>query len=243
MLTGMVSLTRMSDVLEVLTLQSFDDEAASLRAALADVELRLQGNPELDFARTARAEAQAAVAVARREQRRLEGEVDQLRSRIAPEEKRLYDGSVKNPKELGNIQHELEGLTAQRTKLEDQLLELLASIEALAAEDTRAAGHVDALEAAWQQQSEQLASQAARLRESIARADRQRTTQKAKIPARTLQLYDDLRRRKGGLAVARMKGGACTGCRVSVPHALRRKVLSPIGLAQCPNCERLLTVG
>ncbi len=233
----------MSEVLDILTLQGFDDEAATLRAALADVEQRLLGDPELVEARRLLGEAEAALKAVRGDQRRLEDEVARLRDKIAPEEKRLYDGSVRNPKELSNIQHELEALTAQRTRFEDQLLEVLAKLEVATTARQAAAAKVQHLEAQWEQQSQQLRHDALRLTDAITRADLKREAQKAKISPRSFQMYEDLRRRKGGLAVARTQGGACTGCRVSLPDAVRKKVFSPVFIVQCPNCERILAAG
>ena len=113
----------MTQVTDIRTLQEIDDEAATLRAALEDVERRLRGSEELNEARRTSAAVDSELADVRRAQRRIEGEVEGLTARIEPEEKRLYDGSVRNPKELQNIQHELDALKHQRTKLEDQLLE------------------------------------------------------------------------------------------------------------------------
>lgn len=45
------------------------------------------------------------------------------------------------------------------------------------------------------------------------------------------------------MAVSRLSGGMCGGCRVSVPDSVRRKALSISDIAQCPNCERILAVG
>ncbi|MBI5947223.1 MAG: hypothetical protein HY875_03700 [Chloroflexi bacterium] len=233
----------MSEVLDILTLQGFDDEAAALHAALADVEQRLLGDPELVEARRVLGEAEAALKAVRADQRRLEDEVERLSDKIAPEEKRLYDGSVRNPKELSSIQHELQALTAQRGRFEDQLLEVLSKLEAATNARQAAAAKVQELEANWAKQSQQLRHDALRLNDAIARADLKREAQKAKISPRSFQMYEDLRRRKGGLAVARMQGGACTGCRVSLPDAVRRKAFSPVFVVQCPNCERILAAG
>ncbi len=110
-----------SQVTNIRTLQEFDDEAATYRAALEDIEHRLRGSEELEQARASFAALDTELAEVRRTQRKVDGDISILNARIAPEEKRLYDGSVRNPKELGNIQHELELLKDQRSKLEDQL--------------------------------------------------------------------------------------------------------------------------
>lgn len=233
----------MSQVAGLRTLQELDDEAATLGAALEDARRRLQGSEELEAARAGLAAIDERLAETRRNQRRLDGEISVLSSRIAPEEKRLYDGSVRNPKELGNIQHELELLKAQRGGLEDELLEVLTAIEGLEADHQRAAKAVAGAESRWEAESASLRTEAERLAGLLTRADARREAQRATVPPRALHLYEDIRRRKGGIAVAHVQGSMCSGCRVTVPESVRRRAFQPDQLAQCPNCERILYVG
>jgi predicted nucleic acid-binding Zn-ribbon protein len=232
-----------SQVTSLRTLQELDDEVARLRSALDDVERRLQGGESLDRARAAFESVDAELNAARREQRRLDGEIGVLNARIQPEEKRLYDGSVRNPKELGNIQHELELLKDQRSKLEDQLFEVLSRIESLEADHAAATSDLSRAQAAWEAEKRSLQGQAATLVAALTRAEARREAQKLTVPPVALHLYEDVRRRKGGLAVAHIQGSMCTGCRVTIPEAIRRRAFQPDQLAQCPNCERILYVG
>ena len=228
---------------EIRTLQEFDDAASSARAALEEVERRLRGSEELEGARSRFATADGELNDARREQRRLDGEIAGLTAKIEPEEKRLYDGSVKNPKELTNIQHELEGLKAHRSGFEDQLLEVLARLEAAEGEHKEAQKNLVRQEARWEADRGTLTEEVKRLNGAIAQADAKRTAQAAKIPSRHLAIYEDVRRRRSGVAVARVAGGNCSGCRVQIPEAVRRRAFGNDMLAQCPNCERILYVG
>lgn len=233
----------MSQVLDLLSLQALDDEAAALRAALADVERRLQGDPELLDARRALAAIETRLAAARKDQRRIEGEVESLSDKIAHEEKRLYDGSVHSPKELTNLQHEVELLKGHRGRFEDQLIEVLDAAEGADRERRTAVQSAGRLELRWQQAQDQLRHEVRRLEDAIARADARRDVQKKGINPRALHLYEDLRKRKGGMAVARISGSLCSGCRVTIPDMLRRRAMSPTELAQCPNCERIISLG
>ncbi|MBE7518229.1 MAG: hypothetical protein HS107_03200 [Thermoflexaceae bacterium] len=229
----------MSQVAELVALQEIDAESAAARAALADVEARLQGDAELDEARRQLIQAEAERATIVATQRRLEDEVERLNDRIAPEEKRLYDGSVRNPKELTGIQHELELLKAARERQEDALVEVLDQAETASRQRSEAQGAVTRLEERWSRTQEELRLEARRLGDAIARIDQRREAQAARIPPRLLVTYEDLRRRKGGTAVARIKGNTCSGCRITIPDALRSRVLAGETVAQCPNCERI----
>lgn len=233
----------MSQVQDILTLQGFDDEAAALRAALSDVEFRLRGDEELDAARRELAESEARVAALQKDQRRCEAAIEDNNSRIVPDERKLYDGSIKNPKELSSLQHEIELLRRARSKQEDELLDIMSRLEVAERERQHDRELVGQLEKRWEHQQQSLRLETTRLADAIARVDQKRSLHKPSIPPRPLALYEDLRRRKGGLAVARLQGGTCTGCRIQVPDAIRKRVFSPVQLAQCPQCERILYVG
>ncbi len=233
----------MAQVTDIRTLQEIDDEAATYRAAFEDVERRLRGSDALDQARREFAAADADLADTRRAHRKIEGEVEGLTSRIVPEEKRLYDGSVRNPKELANIQHELELLKEQRARLEDQLLEVMQKLDLAEREHARAQKALVRQEALWEKEQGELKHESLRLGDLIARAEARREAQKQKLTPRNLQVYEEVRRRRGGVAVARVSGGMCGGCRVAIPEAVRRRAFTADQLAQCPNCERILYVG
>jgi len=232
----------MSQVLDILTLQEIDDEAAALHAALASVEQRLQSNQRLKDARRFLEHAEGEIAEAQRRQRKVDGEIDGLTARIAPEERRLYDGSVKVPKELASIQHEIEVLRGQRSKLEDQSLEVMSLLERLQVKREKAAAQVADVEREWEIERQKLEGEAGQLRTKVAAVDERRGEQQARVPVRPLSLYEDLRRRKGGTAVVRIKSGACSGCRVTLPAGLRHQAMAADAIVQCPNCERILSV-
>ncbi len=233
----------MSQVVEIVQLQSIDDEAAAFRAALADVERRLRGNEQLDEARREFAAADSVLQLAQKDQRRVEGQIEDVTSRIDPAEKRLYSGSVKNPKELGSIEHEVESLKQRRSGLEDELLEILSRVESAEHERTRTAKAVLQWEALWEREQQELKHELKRLGDAVSRADQKREIQKAKVSPRSLSIYEEVRRRRGGMAVAKITGGACGGCRVAMPESLRRRAFATETLAQCPNCERILYIG
>ena len=57
-------------------------------------------------------------------------------------------------------------------------------------------------------------------------------------------LYDQIRRRQGGVGVAALAGDTCQGCRVSISPvelAAVRKLPSD-AVKRCENCRRILVV-
>src|SRR5687768_13578992 len=82
-----------------------------------------------------------------RDQQRFEHEIDSMSQKAAAEERRMYDGSVANARELDSIRHEVDNLKKRRTDREDELLALMEVREELEARERAAAERSDRLRA------------------------------------------------------------------------------------------------
>lgn len=232
----------MSQALEIVTLQQIDDEIASARTAIALAEERIARDEEVDQARATLEAAEGAFRDAQREQKRLEAEVARLNDRIVPEEKRLYSGEVKSPRELSSIEQEVGQLKERRAALETDLLAVLERVEQ-AEEGLRSArASLDQQEARWDADRRDLTANVVALNARIDAETLRRADQAGRIVPASLQVYELVRKRKG-MAVARVQGQACAACRIALPEAVRKRAMSPVMLAQCPSCDRILYVG
>ncbi len=230
----------MAQVADLISLQDYDDALARLTAELDGARVELADGEALQSAQAAVAGTEERRAALERDQRRLEGEIDGLVARVEREEKRLYDGSVSLPKELAGLQREIASLRSRLSDVEDTELALLERLEETETASAAAQTALDRERAAAAEKGERLRSVIARLEGEIAGTSAQRDACRGKLSAQRLAQYEDLRRRKGGVAVTRLRAGACTGCRVSVPPAARKRALDPETPALCPNCERIL---
>ena len=62
------------------------------------------------------------------------------------------------------------------------------------------------------------------------------------VPASLLRKYQTLFRRRGGLALAMARNGACLGCNMQLPPQQFNSLLRVTELQTCPHCNRLLYV-
>ena len=233
----------MSQSFELLTLQEIDNEVAALNAAIESLEGRLTGNTVLADARRELQYVEEELRKRRSRQRRVEADIDEVNAKIAPDEKRLYDGSITSPKELESLQKELEFHVGVRNGHEDRLLKILSEIEELSSRRKAAQQRVDDLESEWESSQVALRGDLRQLEENRTGVLRRRDEQKGRVAPRPLGLYEDLRPRKGGVAVSPIRAGACSSCRVALPGVVRSRTLDKDAVVQCPNCERILTPG
>lgn len=233
---------KMIRIADLAKLQEIDIALDAGRASLNDARERLGESEELIAARTRAAELAAELRRAQAGQKDIELEADDLKAKIAPVEKRLYDGSVRNPKELTDLQADLDQLKKHLSVVEDRDLEALAAFESAAAEARAAAAHLAAIESTWTSEQTELATRLARLAADISEYEQQREQQRGFIDSSILGTYDNVRRMRNGRGVAKLDRNLCTGCRISLPVNLVTKARAGNSIVQCPTCERILYV-
>jgi predicted nucleic acid-binding Zn-ribbon protein len=168
--------------------------------------------------------------------------LEEVRLKAAEVESKLYGGTVRNPKELSDLDADLKAIKAQVAHREDSLLGLMVEIDDAEAESRKAAEVYADVDVRFQAQSVELLAEKSKL-EPEAEALRNRCDEvasRADQPA--LKLYRLLRERKGGVGVARVEQGMCQGCRISLPGAVLTRARMGAGIVQCVSCERILFI-
>ena len=215
----MVATLSMSRLSDLVRLQETDLALDTRRASLADADARL-------------GETEVIVALRVR--------VDELRAKIAPAEQKLYSGSIKNPKELADLQADIDQLKRHLSSVEDRDLEALAAAETAQGDLRAAETELAALEQAWRDEQTALHDRIDQATAEIAAFEAERLQQAAAIDPELLARYDHIRRVHQGRGVAKLDRNLCLGCRISLPVSAVNRARAGNVLVQCPNCERIL---
>jgi predicted nucleic acid-binding Zn-ribbon protein len=233
----------MTSAADLFALQEIDLLRDARRAVIADIESRLDEPEAVRGARDSVGDAEDDLAGLQRLQRTLETKLADLDAKIQPIEKKLYDGSVRNPKELTDMQKELDHFKKQRGKLDDEGLELMEAIEETTALLTRCRETLREAEAGWVEEKARLLDQKSTAETEYTSLEGQRGDHTDGMDRGALGLYETLRTAKSGRAVAMVVRGQCQGCRITLPTHLVQQLRGGKALTQCPNCERILVAG
>jgi predicted nucleic acid-binding Zn-ribbon protein len=233
----------MSVVSELFALQELDLALDRALARLDEIEQGLRETEELLEARQEKEEKDQAVALLRARQKELEWEVDEVRTKATEVESKLYGGTVRNPKELSDLDADLRAIKAQVGRREDSLLGLLVEIDDADSESRKADEVFADVDKQFQAQSAELRAEKSELEPTAEDLRKRRDEKAASVDQSGLRLYRLLRERKGGIGVARVEQGMCQGCRISLPGAVLTKARSGAGVVQCVSCERILFIG
>jgi uncharacterized protein len=234
------SVRGMDRVLELQELDLSIDRLRTRREALQMGEETAAARRMRDDAQGRLGELRLALDSVDREARRLEGEVDSLSRKAEVEERRLYDGSVANPKELDAIQHEVANLRSRRSRVEDELLDQMMRKEDLEGRIKQAEAELTEAE---ERLTEIMGSSAVEL-EDIENALAQREAERrALVPLfdeDLLDLYEDLRRQKKGIGAAALEDGVCQGCHQKLSALELERLKRTDGIRRCEYCRRIV---
>jgi uncharacterized protein len=177
-----------------------------------------------------------------RDQQRLEDEIAGLNDRANHHDKTLYSGTIGNPRELQSLQDEIASLKRRISQLEDQELEVMEQMEPLDAQLATFAASRATLDERGTALRAQIAEEEVAIEAELERVRGERDALSGSIDAVLQAEYDELRKRSGGIAIARMVGGSCGGCHLglSAVDVDRIKKLPPEAPAYCEECGRLL---
>jgi hypothetical protein len=193
---------------------------------------------------TARSSVKVVLDVVAARQAEAERELKATEDRIVQVNKRLYGGTVSASRELQAMANDVEGLRRRASELEDRVLGLLDEREPL----DKQLGEHDARLAELSQRRGQLTTRLgaaeADLDAGLSLLQARRQEAAAAIAPSLLAAYERLRERLSGVAVARLVGGRCDGCHLSLPamdlDRIRHEAAG--SLEYCEQCGRILVI-
>jgi len=223
-------------------LQQIDLHLEKTTQHLLELERQLSTNKELEDAKAQAQGSQERLAELQSRQKSAEWLVEDLQAKLQPLQQKLYAGSVHNPKDLVNLQQQVAHLKAQVRDEEDKVLEVMDQVESLQKQTSAESARLRELEKAWEVTRERLMEQQAQLREELQHAEKNRDELAKSIDPDNLLVYESIRAKKHGHAVAKIEQGRCQGCRISVPVSELTQARTG-ELVRCGSCGRVLCLG
>lgn len=229
----------MSQVDLLLRLQQLDDDIRNGKKRLTKVINLQKASSKLDGVRKIAQDLAEQLKSWRAKQSALNLELSSLNDKAKRQETRLYSGTVTNPKELEDIQNELESLGRRRSVLEDELIEAMIMVEESEQEEADARHDLESAETNWAQDQAALLAEQNELITQINELTLQRKQHLTLVSSESMAAYNNALRRAGILAVVELRKGRCRGCQVTVPANLV-KLAEDGNLIACDNCSRVL---
>ena len=226
-------------------MQALDARADQLRhqranlRELAEIAALETSRTELD--NQAR-DAQIVVDDLGAEQRKVDRDVEQVKTRRTRDRDRMDQGLITNPKDLERMQHELVSLERRITSLEDDELEVMEQLEEAQSLLAGLREEIAAVDARLGELGGVRGARLTEIEQELGDAESQRGPMIEGMPQDLLALYEKLRTQKNGVGAAELRQRRCTGCQLNIDNAELAVIRSsPSDLVtRCEECSRIL---
>ena len=230
----------MTQAAALFALQEIDLNLIRNQKRLQELTAMLADNQRISNAESKVAEALKHLIPVQTQARNLELEIQSNTDKIANTEEQLYGGNVRNPKELQDMQHEIQSLKKRNVELEDHLLETMMAIEdgekLLADAQTK----LNDITRTWENEHRQLLVEQSQLESDVKTLRQKREQALEPISPENQQLYSSLRTKKNNQPISALDGNTCSVCGVEQTLAVMKNVRQGRGLIYCGNCGRIL---
>ena len=149
---------------------------------------------------------------------------------------------VKTNKEYSAMQKEIEGVKADKSVLEEEILKLMEEVEGARAQMKRE-------REALKEEETKLTAAVARIEEeaqsakgSLQELQSARSAITPRVDPVILSQYERILSKKEGMALVPVRGDACGGCFMNLPPQLINEVHLGTRLVLCESCARILYV-
>jgi predicted nucleic acid-binding Zn-ribbon protein len=221
-------------------LQQIDSKMDQAHERLKEIDALLSDNANLRKATALANKAQKALESAQKAQKQAETRVNDQRIKIEQSEAILYGGSVRNPKELQDLQSEVAALKRFLETLEERQLETMLAVDEAHAKNQEALKILKKYRAQAEKQQAELIQERDQIQRENGDLLLLRKSTDSMIAPEDLEIYESIRKQRGGVAVAKVKEQACGACGSTLTAALFQAARSPSQVVLCDSCGRIL---
>ena len=230
----------MSTALGLYRLQLVDTQIDQIQARQKTIQEMIQNDASLRAATQAFEASDSRHKEASRALKLSESDVEKQRIKIEQTEARLYSGNVYNPKELQDLQRDIVSLKKHMETLEERELEAMLNAESAEKELQAANANLEQTRSNVKEQNRDLSQENDELIKDLERLQSERNAALGDLSDTYMATYDQLRKQRRGVAVAKVSDSACDACGAPLTPAQLQNVRSTSQLSNCPTCGRIL---
>ena len=228
-----------ADLERLIALQRLDTAAEAARKKLADEPERDKAfDARLDGARQRVTAAKERLADNQNARRTIEKEVAVHQGRLSKFREQAM--AVKTNQEYHAIQHEIAHAQAEIKKHEDAMLERMLEADDLSAAVKKAESELAAEQKAIDADRKAMKAEHGDLEKALEKMGEERRAIVGALDKQVLLTFEQVAKKRNGVAVAEAKDGICTICHVRLRPQVFNTVRRNESITQCDSCNRIL---
>ncbi|RMF82292.1 MAG: hypothetical protein D6737_02440 [Chloroflexi bacterium] len=230
----------MTQIAMLYRLQEIDLKNIQVQKRLQEIDAALGDNAARKKAEEEFMLVQEELKPLQKQARNIEFEIEANAEKSRQTEERLYGGTVRNPKEMQDMQNEIAALKKRNAELDDRLLELMLAIEEVEERLAEKQAQLEQVSQASADEHRQLLEEREQLLLEIETLAAERTKVYENISAENRDIYDTMRKQKNNLPIALLNGSACSVCGVEQSSSILQEARRGQSFVKCNNCGRIL---
>ena len=230
----------MSTLKDLFSLQELDLELASIDGQKAEAERELGTGVTLEKLEKALHDEGVKLKEFRTRMRVQRVEADIQRERASDLEGRLYDGQITSPRDLKSLEEEVANVKGMLDQQDNELLDISIQIEESQKKHGEMERQFAETKSKWAARESELTQLVTRLTSEREGLAGRRQELADTVESAALRQYENLRRSKGGVAVAKVERGLCQACRMALPTRHLQQVRAGRETVLCSTCGRIL---
>ena len=228
-----------ADLERLIALQKLDSTADAARRTLADEpEHEKMLEARLEAARQRVAAAKERVAENKAARGAIEKDVSLHQGRLSKFREQAM--AVKTNQEYHAIQHEISFAQNEIKTHEDKMLERMLEADDLAAALKKAEADLAAEQKTIEADRKAMQAQHGEMQAAVERIAIERATVVAALDKQVLLTFEQVSKKRNGIAVAEARNGVCTICHVRLRPQVFNTVRRNDAITQCDSCNRIL---
>ena len=224
----------------LLKMHEIDSLYGKVRSRLLLLTKAVESSTELDALREEVDSIDQNLQNTRTEQQDLELESRSQTDKIRESEKNLMSGELHNPKELEALQASIDAMKGHRTDLENKSVDRLVMVDSLQVTLEEKQATLVEVEEKWTNRKTAIETEIDKRKKEYVYLKRAREQVAEALSSENLELYEHLRRRKNGVAVAQLEDEMCGACHTQVAVGILNNIRYSDELLSCPSCGRIL---
>jgi len=229
------------DLAKLVLLQEQDRIIDALEAAVSDAPVQIAALHAESAAEKA-AVAEVKDRLTKLQLQRKEKELDLAKKEEEARKHNIELNAVKTNQAYKALQGEIDRCKSEAGEIETHVLMVMEEADVLAKEEKAKAELLKAAEARIAQKIAALEARKAENEGKLSAEKGKREALVVGVPADLLTHYDNLRRRRAGVAIARLNGNTCTVCRMNQPPQILVNIAKHNAVVSCESCQRILYI-
>ncbi len=176
------------------------------------------------------------------ERKKLEDMTTLQNEKIKKNEEKLFSGTITSAKELLNYQEEIKLLKQNNDSVESKAIEFMISIDDGKIKIKEVEKIKDQINSEIEIVKREVNEKIKVIDGAVKKLKDKRSTVISKIPKDVLIKYEEIKAKKGGIAVAVLKDRFCDICNMEIPTGEADKIKDLNKFYRCPLCGRMLLI-